>query len=298
MWIQLAICSSLFLACYDIAKKNTVTGNAVLPVLFLSTVFGCLPWAPFLILSASPPNWLKASLWYVPPADLYVHGLILIKAAIVAASWIFAFFSMKHLPLSIVAPLRASQPVWTLLGAVLLFHEHPSSTQWLGLSVTLGSYVALSRVGNKEGITFHRNRWVLCILLATLIGAVSALYDKYLLRLYPAALVQAWFQLYLVVILAPITLILWVPHRKQTTPFQWRWTLPLIGLSLVVADFLYFSALRDPASMISIVSTVRRSNVIFSFGIGTILFKEKNKRWKALCLAGILAGVIIIVLGR
>ena len=51
----------------------------------------------------------------------------------------------------------------------------------------------------------HRNKWIGCMMVATLLGACSALYDKYLLQVIglPVATVQAWFSLYLVVVLLP-----------------------------------------------------------------------------------------------
>jgi len=51
------------------------------------------------------------------------HVKVLIKAVIVLSSWISGYFALKHLPLTITGPIKASQPVLTLLGAMLLFGE-------------------------------------------------------------------------------------------------------------------------------------------------------------------------------
>jgi transporter family protein len=71
----------------------------------------------------------------------------------------------------------------------------------------------------------------------------------------------------------------------------------LIGITLTVADFIYFWALSQDGSLISIISTVRRGSVIVSFSLGAIIFKEKNIKIKALILAGILAGIGLIIWG-
>ena len=63
------------------------------------------------------------------------------------------------------------------------------------------------------------------------------------------------------------------------------------------ADFAYLSALRQPDSMISVVSLVRRSSVIVSFLCGAIIFKERNLKAKALDLAFILVGMLFIWIG-
>lgn len=38
MWILLALCSACLLGFYDVFKKQSLKGNAVIPVLFINTV--------------------------------------------------------------------------------------------------------------------------------------------------------------------------------------------------------------------------------------------------------------------
>jgi transporter family protein len=68
----------------------------------------------------------------------------------------------------------------------------------------------------------------------------------------------------------------------------------LIGLTLTLADFIYFLALSQQGALISIISTVRRSGVIVSFTLGAFIFKEHRIKEKAIILAGILAGILLI----
>lgn len=298
MWIYLGLISSLFLGFYDVSKKHALKDNAVLAVLFFSTVFGAVWMLPEIALSALAPAQAERLGLYVPllgPAD-HVHFFA--KAFIVAASWIFAYFGFKHLPISIVSPIRASGPVWTLLGAIILFHEFPVGIQWIGLFLIIVSYYVFSLIGGKEGIHFHRNKWVLFIFLSTLIGTCSSLYDKYLIqrRGYPPMAVQAWYFFYLVLILGVVFAVFWWPVRRKHSAFQWRWTVPAIGFFLMVSDFVYFRALRDPDALIVLLSAIRRSNVVFSFFIGSLVFGDINIIRKALALAGVLAGVLCIVL--
>jgi drug/metabolite transporter (DMT)-like permease len=298
MWIAFGLMSALLLGLYDVCKKHALSGNAVLPVLVLAAAAGFLPMPFFWVASRLAPAAMEAAHCYVPSASLSEHLHILLKAAIVSTSWVLAYFAMKHLPISICSPIRASGPAWTLLGALVLFHERPLPLQWAGMALVFGAYYAFSLVGRKEGVVFHRNRWILCIVLATLIGSISTLYDKYLIRqlCYPPMLVQFWFAFYNLALLASFVAAVWWPKRRRFTPLEWRWSIPGIGLLLTAADFIYFNAVRDPESLIVILSVLRRSSVVVSFAVGAVLFGDVNCRSKAWALAGVLAGVVLIVL--
>jgi transporter family protein len=168
--------------------------------------------------------------------------------------------------------------------------------QWVGLVTTISFYYIFSLNGKKEGISFRTNKWVLFMTLSTIIGSISGLYDKYLIAHYDRMAVQSWFSIYMVPITAGLLFFVWFPNRSKYT-FQWRYTILLIGLTLTIADFIYFWAISQEGSLISIISTVRRGSVIVSFSVGAILFREKNIKVKALILAGILAGIGLIILG-
>ena len=134
--------------------------------------------------------------------------------------------------------------------------------------------------------------------LATVIGSISSLYDKFLVAHFDRIAMQCWFSVYMIPITAALMLFVWLPNRKKYTPFQWRYTIMLIGATLTIADFVYFWALSYPGALIAIISTVRRSSVIVSFSLGAIIFKEKNIKHKALILIGILVGIGLIILGN
>ncbi|MGN0066474.1 MAG: EamA family transporter [Bacteroides sp.] len=297
MWLLLAFLSATLLGFYDAFKKQSLKDNAVLPVLFLNTIFSSLVFLPFILLSVAAPALLEGSLLYVPSASWQAHGLILLKSFIVLSSWMLGYFGMKHLPLTIVGPINATRPVMVLVGAMLLFGERLNLYQWVGVLLAIASFFMLSRSGKKEGIDFKHNRWILFIVLAAVMGAVSGLYDKYLMKQLPPMLVQAWYNLYQVLIMCPVILLLWMPMRKQSTPFSWRWTIILISLFLCAADFVYFYALSLPGSMVSIVSMVRRGSVVVSFLFGAWVFREKNLKSKAVDLILVLIGMFFLYLG-
>ena len=298
MWILLGALSSLFLGFYDVSKKHALRGNAVIPVLFGSTAAGAACMLPMVALSVFAGTQARQLGVAIPLLEWHDHLHFFLKAAIVSTSWIFAYFGFKHLPISIVSPVRASGPVFTLIGAVLLFGEMPSAVQWIGLALIIVSYWVFSLIGTREGIRFHTDKWVGYIFLSTLIGTFSSLYDKFLIqrRGYQPMAVQAWYFVYLVLILGLVFWIFWWPHRKRFTRPEWRWSVPAIGFFLMISDFAYFRALTHPGAMIVLLYAVRRSNVLVSFFIGSRIFKDVNIFEKSLALAGVLAGVLCIVL--
>ncbi len=296
MWIILGLVSCFLLGIYDISKKLSLNNNAVIPVLFYASLTGALLFVPLII--ASYLNYLSPeSLFYVAPIALKTHFLLFIKSFIVGVSWVFAFFALKHLPITIITPIRATGPVWTLIGALVIYHETYTIWQWIGIVVVILFFYYFSLAGNKEGINLKRNRWVLFIMLATFFGSFSTLYDKYLIANFDRMAIQAWFSIYMIPVFLPFLFFLWYPNRKKGEAFQWRWSIPVIGIILSIADFSYFYALTYPGSLITILSVLRRTSVIISFSLGALIFKETNLKRKAIALIGIMIGVLIIVLG-
>lgn len=295
MWVALAFMSAALLGCYDFFKKVSLKENAVIPVLFLNTLFSALLFLPFIILSHM--GHIKSEMLFVPVAGWHTHLLLILKAIIVLSSWMCGYFAMKHLPITIVSPIQATRPVLVLLGALLIFGEQLNAYQWVGVSVAILSFFLLSKSGKKEGIDFKHNKWVALVVAAAILGAVSALYDKYLMRSLAPMLVQSWFNLYQCMMMTAILLLLWWPTRKKSTPFKWRWSIPLISIFLGIADFCYFSALAQEDALIAVVSMIRRGSVIVSFAFGAIILREKNLKSKAFDLILILIGLFFLYLG-
>lgn len=296
MWLGFALISALFLGLYDVSKKYSLKDNAVIPVLWMNTFICSLLMLPFVVLSRTGTI-QDGTLFYVPQATLAQHAMIMFKAAIVLGSWIFGYFGMKHLPITLFGPINATRPIIVLLGGLLVFGERLNLYQWIGVLIAVVSFYMLSLSGKKEGISFTRDKWVLCVVLATLLGAVSALFDKYLLGQYNNMYVQAWSNFYQLVLMTAVLFLMWWPSRKTTTPFLWKWSIVLIPVFLTLADYAYFNSLATAGSMITIVSMIRRSSVIVSFLCGAMLFHEKNLKSKAIDLILVLAGLVFLLIG-
>lgn len=302
MWIAFALLSALLLGFYDVSKKISLKDNAIIPVLFLNTLFCSLLFVPFIALSGNAIG--SDAFLYVPQTSLHEQVFIMLKAVIVLSSWILGYKAIKHLPLTIVGPINATRPVMVLVGALLLYGERLNLWQWAGVALSIVSFFMLSRSGRKEGIKFSHNKWIAFLIAAAVLGACSGLYDRLILAPVSEGglglhrmTVQAYYNFYQCILMFIAMLTMWLPKRRSSTPLKWHWAIPVISIFLSAADLAYFYALTKPDAMISVVSMIRRGSVVVSFCIGSIFLHEKNLRSKLPDVILILLSMLTLYLG-
>lgn len=302
MWIVFAFLSAILLGFYDVSKKISLKDNAIIPVLFLNTLFCSLLFVPFIALSGNAIG--SDAFLYVPPTSLHEQVFIMLKAVIVLSSWILGYKAIKHLPLTIVGPINATRPVMVLMGALLLYGERLNLWQWAGVALSIVSFFMLSRSGRKEGIKFSHNKWIAFLIAAAVLGACSGLYDRLILAPVSEGglglhrmTVQAYYNFYQCILMFVAMLTMWLPKRRSSTPLKWHWAIPVISIFLSAADLAYFYALTKPDAMISVVSMIRRGSVVVSFCIGAIFLHEKNLRSKLPDVILILLSMLMLYLG-
>ena len=300
MWVLMGIASAFLQGLYDVFKKESLKDNAVIPVLLINTLLCAGFFVPGIIGSAacaiSPGDRM-----FVPSGTLHDHLLIMLKAVIVLSSWICGYFAIKNLPLTIAGPINATRPVMTLVGAMLIFGERLNLLQWAGVTTAVISFLLLSRSGKKEGIDFKSNSSIFLLILAAILGSSSGLYDKYLMSEgtglgMDRSFVQGWYYLYQAIMRCGIFAFLWIPDRKKSR-FTWKWSIPLISITLTVSDMIYLHALSIPGAMVSILSMLRRSSVLVSFIFGALFLKEKNIKGKAIDLALVFVSLMFLIAG-
>lgn len=291
MWTAWILASAVFLALYDLAKKASVRGNAVLPVLLVSSFCGLAAYLAALGASGRLAETVLAS----TPRTAALAG---VKTLIVSTSWVLTYCALRTLPITIATPIRAAAPAFVLLVALFLYDERPTPLQGAGMALVFAGYWAFSWAGRHEGIDFLRNKAVWCAVGGMCFSAASSLWDKYVFQLQgvPVEQIQFWFQLGLVAIYA----LLFAANRAariDRAPFAWRWSIPAVGVLLALADWLYFHGLAFPDVPISIGSLMRRFSVVITFLLGARFFHETNLRRKGLALAAIVAGIALMALG-
>lgn len=304
-WLLLAFVSALCLGFYDISKKIALRDNAVVDVLTASVLISSGILAVPLLLSRLAPEMMMDTPFFVPRLDTQGHLLTVLKSCIVLSSWIFGYISLKHLPISVVSPWQATRPMWTLVGALLLFGERLNGWQWIGVVLAIGSILAFS-FKNKPSLSNLKsqtnNRYYIALALAIFIGACSGLYDKYMMRRFDHNAVQVYYTFYQAILM----LVVWfIFNRKTLTrkssivrhPLVNLPVVALISVFLVISDNVYMLALQDPDSMIAVVSTIRRGGAVIGFAYGLVFLKEQDPWKKILSMIGILAGLVCLAIG-
>lgn len=303
MWLSLAFLSAALLGLYDVSKKESLKDNAVIPVLLLNTLFCSIIFLPCIILSGAGIIG-EDNLFYTHSYGWAEHKYIILKSVIVLGSWLCAYFGMKHLPLTIVGPINATRPVMVLVGAMVFFAERLNFWQWAGVLTALIGIELLKKTSKKEGINWGHNKWIYFVILGNVLGAISGLYDKYLMASpenggigLDRMAVQSWYNIYQFAMMSLMLVCLWYPTRHRTTPFRWQWSILMISIFLSMADFAYFYALGLDGAMISIVSMIRRGSVIVSFLCGAMIYHEKNLKAKFADLALVLLSMAFLFIG-
>jgi transporter family protein len=289
MWTGWILASAVLLAFYDLSKKASVKGNAVLPVLLLATVSGGVAYIAALGAAGGIPAALEVS-----GKEL---ALVSVKSIVVSTSWVFTYCALKTLPITIATPIRASAPALVFVAAFFLYGERPTVIQGLGMLLVFAGYWVFSKAGKFEGIDFLRSRAVWFAIGGMGMSAVSSIWDKFILQrcAIPVETMQFWFQLGLIVVYAVLFAVQRL-LRFNRERFEWRCTIPATGILLAGADWLYFHGLAIPEVPISVGSLMRRFSVVITFVLGAIFFRERNLKRKGLALAGILTGVILLCL--
>ncbi|ANW95093.1 permease [Wenyingzhuangia fucanilytica] len=297
MWIYFGLLAALFLSVNAICRKRSVKGNALFPVLFISNGISTLVIAPIFIGSFFYPELLQKAGMYISDIAIQDHFFIGIKSLIMTCSWVLTFYALKHLPITIVAPIRAAGPFFTFLGAIIIYRENPSLLQWIGFFLIVISMLAYSRVGKKEGIIFKNNKGIFAIVGATFLGASSGLYDKFLFQYqhYEVLTVQWWFFFYVTLFMFLLVYFVYLPRKKEMGEFKWHWSIAAIGVLMILADYFYFRGLQDPEVLIMLMSALKRSQILFTVVIGGFIFKEKNKKLKLIPLLGVMLGVLCLM---
>lgn len=297
MWPLLAILSATGLGFYDVSKKLALKRGSVIFVLTISVCLNSVFVIP-LAMQAESVGWQG-------------QLLILMKSVLVLTSWLCSYTAIKYLPLSVISPIQATRPMWTLLGALVLFDEVLNAWQWSGVILALGSIFLFSLSGlfDKTSQQTADNRYYIVLAMAVLTGAMSGLYDKHIMRQLDHNAVQAYYTFYQALMMLVVYAIDEFRGRSQasysleegkgrkTFCESWSWWIPAISLLLVVSDYLYFVALSDPTSMISVMSTIRRSGTIIPFLYGLVFLKEKDPWRKILTLIGVMTGLVLLIGG-
>lgn len=295
MWIVFGITAGLILGLYDFWTKKSMDGNDVISIVFFSSFFGMAAWGLVLTLGAGN------TLLLVDLFNLgYEHQLfIAVKSMAMTLSWILAYYAVKALPMSFSGAVRASGPLWTMAGGVLIFGEYLTATQFFLIFASIAAYYALSQIGKKEGIDAIKSKPVMMMLAATIFSAATTVYDKYLVQSIGLTAVSiqinSAIQRFLI---ALVIFYFYKKHSKIKTGTTWSLYIPLVGISWVVAEYVYFFAIVQADSNVTYLSVFRRMSLVVGFILSAIFIGEKYLKQKTIIILVLVLSTVALILDR
>lgn len=293
------------------AIQGTQTGHQValalaLTAAVLHAVFGALqkgrydPWLTrgaidaWLIVLAAPVAlfvvpWPQGSQWLILLGALGIHFVYKVGIALAYSRGAF----------TVVYPvIRGTGPLFTVIGAWLIFDESFAPLQWVGVAVLLSGIFGLA-VYNLIHIKVDRDTLVPALWLAAATGAMVAVYttyDAYGIRATPNPFTfLAWFFLITAVDFPVIAFFRW-RGMAETPPLA-----PLVkrGLLGAVIAFGSFGSVMMATRLDKVgeAAVLRETSTVFAALFGWVLLKEQTGPRRVALMALIAAGAVIVELG-
>ena len=196
---------------------------------------------------------------------------------------------------TVVYPVvRGSGPLFTVLGAGLLFGEHFNALQWAGLAVLLAGIWGFAAY-NLRKVTVDRDRLIPALGFAVATGAFVALYTTWdawaIRRAADPFTFLAWFffidAFFMPLVAAPRLLAL---PRAELSSLLRR---GLIGAFVAVASFggIMLATRLGPVGQAAVL---RETSTVFSALIGWLMLGERSDPVRVALMAMIALGAVIV----
>lgn len=190
-------------------------------------------------------------------------------------------------PASLTAPIIASNAIFPVLSAGLIFHEHISSVQWIGILIILSSVVAIQYTPKQLKVDTDYSAWMFRILLAVLSFGILGVLMKLTTFLHISS-INILIAMYGGGGAYLLTLII-NGKEKISAPVVKLGT--LVGAISVTGYSCYFFALQK--GIASIVFPVVSLNCLVVVFVGCLLFKEKLRFYQLVGVSSALVGIIL-----
>ncbi|WP_085891947.1 EamA family transporter [Roseovarius litorisediminis] len=200
---------------------------------------------------------------------------------------------------TVVYPVvRGTGPLFTVIGAYLLFSETFTFTQWMGVLVLLVGIYGLA-VYNLRTISLDRDTMPLALGLAVLTGLFVALYttyDAYGIRAAADPFTfLAWFFFFDGLV---IPVVAYLRYRNLPTP-PTPGPLMLRGVAGGLVAFMSFGSimLATRLDKVGEAAVLRETSTVFAALIGWLVLRETVGPRRIALMALIAAGAVIVEMG-
>lgn len=278
LWVIFVAVYAMLKSSRDCMKKASVKRSPLTEVLFLYTSIGFLFTLPYFsqAITLSPK---------------YIF-LIFVKSAVICLGWMFSFFAVSKMPVSLFGIIDLSSVVFTMMMGVFILGESMTWAKAIGaLLVITGLF--LINVRKTSGVGKTSFYVILCALLCCFLNSISGTMDKFLMKHMSSSQLQFWFMLFLSVLYGCVMVV--KKEKVIIKDLKTNIWIPLMSVSLVLGDKLLFEANAFPTSEVTTMTLIKQSAVISTIILGRIIYKEKDTAYKLFCCAIVLSGIFVSV---
>jgi drug/metabolite transporter (DMT)-like permease len=291
--------------------EGTETGHQVALILallaaFLHAVFGALqkgrhdPWLTRGAIDASY-GLIAApfALFVVPWPEPHMWAIFAVVWVIHVCYKLLQAWAYSKGAYTVVYPVvRGTGPLFTVIGAYILFSETFTATQWFGVAVLLAGIFGLA-VYNLIFLETARETLKLALGLAFLTGLFVALYttyDAYGIRATANPFTfLAWFFMIDGLVMPPIAYLRW---RRMADPP----TLPPLALRGLIGGLVAFFSfgsimMATRLDKVGEAAVLRETSTVFAAIIGWLVLKETVGPRRIALMTLIAAGAVIVEMG-
>ena len=136
IWIPLVLLYGLLKGGREIAKKKAMTKNSVMEVLFVYTLMSFV----FVLPQAGQAGGMETRFFF----------FIALKSFVMFLAWIFGFYSLKKMPVSLYGVLSLSRVLFATMSGVIFLHEALSVFQMSGLLIVCAGLLLLRIPPKKQ----------------------------------------------------------------------------------------------------------------------------------------------------
>ena len=295
IWIPLVLLYGLLKGGREIAKKKAMLKNTVMEVLFVYTLMSFV----FVLPQAGQAGGMEGRF----------YGLIALKSFVMFLAWIFGFYSLKKMPVSLYGVLSLSRVLFATFSGVIFLHEVLAGNQIAGLVIVCVGLLLL-RVNPKKKMDAAEETalqadtplpqqpapepvkpiFIILAFASCILNAVSGFMDKILMRDVTSSQLQFWYMLFLVIYYSLYVLIKREKISLSVFKNGWFWELAIM---FVIGDKALFIANGMSASRITIMTLLKQSACLVTIVGGKIFFKEEHILYRLFCALIILGGIAL-----
>jgi len=285
-WIPLVLLYGLLKGGREIAKKKAMTKNSVMEVLFVYTLMSFV----FVLPQAGQAGGMEGRFFFY----------IALKSFVMFLAWLFGFYSLKKMPVSLYGVLSLSRVLFASFSGIIFLHEPVSAFQLTGLLIVCAGLLLLKVPARKQPAATENSLenssqtispiYIILAFMSCILNSVSGFMDKVLMKDVTSSQLQFWYMLFLILYYTIYVLVRRIKINPSVFKNGWVWALAIM---FVIGDKALFIANGMPQSRITIMTLIKQSSCLVTILGGKIFFKEDRILYRLFCALIILCGIAL-----